>query len=650
MLIFLRDYEDKKQDLLNSAETKVKWIQQYFESEYSNVLKDLEFFSRNPGYVDYLTDTTSASIHKRVIEKTSATFVKIRNTYYQFRLVDTLGVEALKIKYRDGRLDINTELQNKLHRPYLMKASHLKKGEVYITDFDLNVENGQLEKPFRPVVRFITPVFDQDKKIGYLVLNYNANRILTKMGDINPGDDGLLSFVTNKGYFIREQARQEDFGFLINKDTSLTKAGSRLLSIWKSDVSNRIEDKDLGLSYFQKIGVTDQLEVPEELELINQPFYYTAITYPPDGVLDIKEALAVDLFLWDLLILAVVIPIILYLFRTIRQKSGQLDEKSHDLQVRNKELEKSQKKLSKNLEEVERLSHERQEALIELQNRENDLKKAQEIAQLGYYERDITTDISTWSDNLSAIYGLDQNYDFNTQGVESIMDAAEYKEMINLWRTCVEEEKEFKTVYRIFLKDGVTTYLQDIAQPIKQNGKFVAMRGTVQNITERIQVEKELLKAKVKAEAATQAKSDFLATMSHEIRTPLNAVLGMASLLEETELDPKQSDFVKTIKVSGSALLGVINDILDFSKMESGQMEIERRPIDLNNLLEDCLQVIAVSAEKKKLKLFYQICPEAPSIIYGDEGRLRQCLINLLNNAIKFTEKGEVKIKVHLEE
>jgi len=215
----------------------------------------------------------------------------------------------------------------------------------------------------------------------------------------------------------------------------------------------------------------------------------------------------------------------------------------------------------------------------------------------------------------------------------------------------LREQGFYRKEYRIIDSNGEQRWVFSEGRNIlDEEGNQIRVDGLIRDITERKILEINLLKAVEQAEAANQAKSEFLANMSHEIRTPLNGVIGFSDLLRKTELAPTQSEYANAIHQSGNILLNLINDILDFSKIEAGKLDLDIERTDLWAITEQATDVIKFKAAEKNLELLLHVEPEVPRYAWVDPIRLRQVLINLLSNASKFTEEGEIELAIRLQE
>ncbi|MCK6410129.1 PAS domain-containing hybrid sensor histidine kinase/response regulator [Thauera sp.] len=216
----------------------------------------------------------------------------------------------------------------------------------------------------------------------------------------------------------------------------------------------------------------------------------------------------------------------------------------------------------------------------------------------------------------------------------------------------VGERAELRAEIRIRAQDGSWHWMEVCGKAGGRlvDGRWSRVEGTYRDVTERKLRELELLEAKEAAEAASRAKGDFLANMSHEIRTPMNGIIGMTDLLLDSDIAGEQREYLLTVKSSAEALLTIINDILDFSRIEAGHLSVEEIDFSLASVVSETCRALALRAAQKGLELYYDVAPDAPAVLRGDPTRLRQVLVNLIGNAIKFTERGEVEVRVRCKE
>jgi PAS domain S-box-containing protein len=291
---------------------------------------------------------------------------------------------------------------------------------------------------------------------------------------------------------------------------------------------------------------------------------------------------------------------------------------------------------------------ERRRALEALRASEERYRNILESIEDGYFEVDLRGNFVFFNEALCKIHGYPKE-EMATMNNRQYMDAPNAKIVYAAFNRVYRTRKPDRGIqYESITKNSSKKFLESSVSLIENSsGKPVGFRGIVRDITARKNAEAQIQAAKEAAEAATRAKSEFLANMSHEIRTPMNGIIGMYNLLLSTHLDPEQSDYVQTGKRSADSLLSLLNDILDFSKIEAGRMELETLDFDLRVAMEEVVELPAMHAHHKGLDFAYHIHHDVPSLLRGDPGRLRQIIINLTSNAIKFTREGEVTLRVH---
>ncbi|MEI6654647.1 MAG: ATP-binding protein [Verrucomicrobiota bacterium] len=280
---------------------------------------------------------------------------------------------------------------------------------------------------------------------------------------------------------------------------------------------------------------------------------------------------------------------------------------------------------------------------------------ATEAGKVGIWDYDIANNRLVWDEQMFCLYGITREqfssaYEAWTAGVhpeDRVLGDAEIQ-------MALRGEKEFNTEFRVLWQDGSIHNIRAIAKVQRDaSGTPLRMVGTNWDITQQKQAESEIIKinrqleqAKHSAVQANEAKSQFLAAMSHEIRTHMNGIIGMTAQLLENDPSPAQRERAEIVQFSADALLNLINDILDFSKIEAGKLDLEELDFDLVALLDNLAALLAPQADKKDLAFRWDISPDVPRALSGDPGRLRQILLNLAGNAVKFTPHGTVTVQV----
>lgn len=295
--------------------------------------------------------------------------------------------------------------------------------------------------------------------------------------------------------------------------------------------------------------------------------------------------------------------------------------------------------------------NDRKTAALQLARQQDMLEQMSLLGSIGAWEVDLLNNKLYWSSMTKKIHEVPSDYQPNLSSAIYFYKEGESRSLISHHiKQGIENGESWNVELPLITAKGREIWVAATGKSEMENGKSIRMFGSFQDITVHKNIENEIIKAKNTAEAATEAKNEFLATMSHEIRTPMNAVIGMLNLLCRSKLNEKQQRQIDVARSSAQSLLSIINDILDFSKVETGKMDLEIVDINLHEQMSEFVHAMALKAEEKGIELVLDLTALSKSWVKSDPGRLRQIFTNLVGNAIKFTDNGEITVTCSLEE
>ncbi|WAJ72089.1 ATP-binding protein [Catenovulum adriaticum] len=521
------------------------------------------------------------------------------------------GRELIRLDRKIDGIHIikDEDMQQKGNKNYFIETSQLKPSQTYISDLELNQEFNQVEYPYWPTFRSSMPVYDSNKNFfGLVVINFNADDMLNQLKSELP--DYLSMYLLNKDdQFIIHPNSQFDFGFnlnqpatwqsqfstLQNQDSALTKViQQQTQQPWyilsrHIELDNYINGRQLKVI----VALSD--------EKLNQLIYQRA----QNSVISVS-------------IIYLVIIILLMFYQTNIRNSINLNATQ-----------------AKHAAIIDSSS----DAIISMDNK--GIIKAWNHAAVTIFGNRITLESST---SLVDLTHADSHTGPLVDGIKAIQDGekqASFEQSIttdnNIHRIIAV------TLSPIYLNGklkGIAAIIRDITEQKDNENKIQSLNSSLeQQVLERTQ---ELEIARNEAVSANHAKSSFVANMSHEIRTPMNGIYGMLKLIKQDPLTERQQNYLKMAELSASNLTALINDILDFSKIEAGKLDLEEVEFNVLNVLSELAVSMALKIQEKGIEFVFDAADIEQQIVIGDYHRLQQILINLINNATKFTDQGEI--------
>lgn len=647
---------------------KVKSI----ENHLNPIVSDLSFMVNHHNlqiFLDNETETTKKNLQAEFLLGST-----IKTYYDQIRFIDDKGMEKVRVNYNNGKPEIvsEDELQNKNERYHFKETIKLNQGGIYASPFDLNVEDGKVEQPAKPMIRLGMPVFNRSlEKKGIVIINYRGELLLRDFEKNAMFDDtvilseGNFWLINAEGFWLKGPQIEKEWAFMYEDKKNLS-FGIEYSKEWKIILTNKygqLKDENGLFTYSTVFPFSNMIAKTEDIydnSNTIDSYKWKVVSFIPYSRLN---AMTITI-IWKYVLILLFINILSFFGNLIlikaRLKMKESEEKLTLLQEKRNTLQTLLLKIY-------------QSEFPDLKSGLTSVvKTASKILDADYVSiwridkkgKFITCmDVSANSD-IYPYAGKRINFDKFPEYFEAIQEGMQIvaDDAVNHFAT-----KRHKEGY--LSSSGVASMLDS---PILNHGKLMGIFGLAhknqikkwtiedQNIAsqmaasiatmietdERIKAEQKMKDAVTNAEDANRIKSEFLANMSHEIRTPMNAILGFSEILLNKEQNDEKREDLQSINSSGRTLLYLINDILDLSKIEANKMEIINNQVNIVSIIDDMKRIFSQKISDKKLDFIIDISPGLEKIVFIDEIRLRQILLNVIGNAVKFTEKGFVKITI----
>ncbi|WP_345871013.1 CHASE domain-containing protein [Shewanella algae] len=605
--------DDVKQSMLAELEASSNTINNFVE----RFKKDVLFLSNTPPVNAFKQHHLTQNVTEHVHEEMQQRFAEIFRAYmaatpevFQVRLIgeQQQWLELVKVQREAHELKIYepSELQSKQSESYIAETLALPPGSVYLSDIDLNREHGVIEYPYRPVWRFAVAIYNKNNQpIGIVIINYDAKSLIQQIIPIKR--NGIKIYITDQNQRLLYNSDA------INHFLGLIQIQNNWSSIY-APVS--------GFNFFELNGLKVvksyagwAWEVSANFHFDKRRYVTTHMILPVFPV--VKEILVKILFIVAAFIILTLISAAIQYWLWMTAVISAKNEWNAQLKIQN-EKEKSRFKALLEASPEANLIIDQQNKIV-MVNAEAERVFGYQRTELEGFAIDILLPKEICSIHL--------------EHVKAYLLKA--------------QNRRFSSDKNIFaLHANGSKFPVEISLSAVQLENEVYVSATVHNITERLAAETRLKEAVYASEQATKAKSTFLANTSHEIRTPLNAIIGLTHLLSAKSLNYEQQRLVEKISISGKSLLNIVNDVLDLSKIEAGEMDIEKTPFNLRDLLDQISSVYQVQADAKHIEFEFLIDNDVPNWVRSDSVRLRQIVTNLLSNALKFTSVGKITLSV----